>query len=357
MNICGSPIRYEPFPLSSKLTGVRLMPNRQLRIMQTITPELQAANGSNPVTAFYFAQQAPLILRSNSRGETISHSSEHGGKDPENYSVIEQLLFSCLRAGDDKSALLCTEQLGARFGATDDKVTGLRGLYEEATADNQSTLEKCLQEYDLVLSENPMNLPIQKRRIALLRSLSRPTDAISSLINLLDAVPTDAEAWCELADLYHSQGMSSQAAFCLEEALLIVPNAWNIHAFLGELLYSGAISSDTGDCFQLLEGSIHRFCRSIELCTDYLRGFYGLVLATSLLGRKQRLDNHSQDQSSAQTRSSLTSEVLDELTNFARKRLDEIVKSRTSKLHIWKGNQSELIAAKELLDRPGNLNV
>ncbi|RAL06291.1 uncharacterized protein BO80DRAFT_395991 [Aspergillus ibericus CBS 121593] len=316
--------------------------------MQTNTPDLEVANGSNLVAAFHLAQRAPLILRR--QGNMIPHTSVNSGKNPEDYGVIEQLLFSCLQSGDDKSALLCTEELAARFGVTDEKVTGLRGLYEEATAENRPTLEKCLQKYDLMLSENPVNLPILKRRVALLRSLSRPADAISSLINLLDAVPTDAEAWCELADLYYSQGMSSQAAFCLEEALLIVPNAWNIHAFLGEILYSNALSSDGEDSFSLLEGSIHRFCRSIELCTDYLRGLYGLILATLLLKKNQHLDKHSEGPS-AQTRSPLTSKILDELTIFARERLNEIVKSRTSNHLIWKGNQGELIAAKELLDR------
>jgi tetratricopeptide (TPR) repeat protein len=70
--------------------------------------------------------------------------------------------------------------------------------------------------------------PILKRRVALLRSLNRSSDAISALIQLLDAIPTDAEAWCELADLYQSQGLSSQAIFSLEEALLIAPNSWNV---------------------------------------------------------------------------------------------------------------------------------
>lgn len=69
-----------------------------------------------------------------------------------------------------------------------------------------------------------------KRRIALLRSLNRPADSIAALIKFLDAIPTDAEAWCELADLYQSQGLGSQAIFSLEEALLIAPNAWNVCA-------------------------------------------------------------------------------------------------------------------------------
>lgn len=67
-----------------------------------------------------------------------------------------------------------------------------------------------------------------KRRVALLRSLHRYAAAIPALIQLLDAVPTDAEAWCELADLYQAQGLGSQAIFSLEEALLIAPNSWNV---------------------------------------------------------------------------------------------------------------------------------
>ena len=70
--------------------------------------------------------------------------------------------------------------------------------------------------------------PVMKRRIALLRGLSRTTDAIDALIELLEASPTDIEAWTELSDLYIAQGMFSQAEFCLEEVLLVAPNAWNV---------------------------------------------------------------------------------------------------------------------------------
>ena len=67
-----------------------------------------------------------------------------------------------------------------------------------------------------------------KRRIALLRTLGRINDAIDALVELLDASPTDIEAWSELADLYLSQGLFSQAEYCLEEVLLVAPNAWNV---------------------------------------------------------------------------------------------------------------------------------
>lgn len=67
-----------------------------------------------------------------------------------------------------------------------------------------------------------------KRRISILQSLVRPAEAISALVELLESSPTDAEAWAELSSLYLSQGLHSQACFCLEEVLLTCPNAWNV---------------------------------------------------------------------------------------------------------------------------------
>lgn len=56
-------------------------------------------------------------------------------------------------------------------------------------------------------------------------------------MELLENSPTDVEAWTELSDLYVSQAMYPQASFCLEEVLLISPNAWNVsHNFLYVLL-------------------------------------------------------------------------------------------------------------------------
>lgn len=70
--------------------------------------------------------------------------------------------------------------------------------------------------------------PIAKRRVALLRSMGKTPEAIASLIWLLEFSPTDAEAWAELADLYLSQGLYSQAIHALEEVLVVTPNAWNV---------------------------------------------------------------------------------------------------------------------------------
>ena len=45
---------------------------------------------------------------------------------------------------------------------------------------------------------------------------------------MLEMSPTDIEAWAELSGMYFSQGLLEQATFCLEEILLVAPNAWNV---------------------------------------------------------------------------------------------------------------------------------
>ena len=79
-------------------------------------------------------------------------------ESPETWTEYEQLVLACLRSGDDKSAHLCLERLSTRFGATDERVMGLRGLYEEATAQTSEELEDVLTEYNRILSENPVNV-------------------------------------------------------------------------------------------------------------------------------------------------------------------------------------------------------
>lgn len=55
-----------------------------------------------------------------------------------------------------------------------------------------------------------------------------------------------------------------------------------MHARLGELLFiaAGFSGSAGGDVFadRYLAESLRRFSRSVELCDDYLRGYYGLKL-------------------------------------------------------------------------------
>ncbi|KAL8896746.1 MAG: hypothetical protein Q9207_007556 [Kuettlingeria erythrocarpa] len=226
------------------------------------------------------SQQASRFIGRNGSAALLASVPFFTNETPEQWTTYESLLYSCLRTGDDKAARFFLDKLACRFGEDDERVVGLRGLYQEAMAEDDSALLLILHEYDEILNENPTNTPVRKRRIALLRGLSRLADAVNALVELLAASPTDIESWAELASLYASQGLYLQAEFCLEEILLTIPNAWNIHARLGEILYISAATSQ--DQVGALSESVRRFCRSIELCDSYPRASYGLKLVREI---------------------------------------------------------------------------
>ncbi|KIW72429.1 hypothetical protein PV04_00624 [Phialophora macrospora] len=310
--------------------------------MSTVTAKGPA---SDPAAALQIAQRAGSILdKSSSVSTTFPASMFNTADSTELWNDLEQLLYACLRTGDDESAFLCVEKLSQRFGATNERVMALRGLYQEATAPDEAAGRKILEDYAKILMENPMNVPIHKRRIALMRSLGRPQDAITDLVQFVDSFPTDMEAWCELSDLYHSQACIPQAIFCLEEALIIAPNAWNLHARLGELEYLASLSTtESADVQKHLSQAIQRFSRSIELCHDYLRGFYGLKLAADKLLRTNTT-------SKGNTGPTISPEKLQKLSQLATSKLEAIIKDRTAR-RSSAAESPEVIAARELLDR------
>lgn len=117
-----------------------------------------AIHSSDFTSTLQFSQQTPSILGSQLTSETsLLALSTSASDNPENYKTIERLFLTCLQTGDDKSAQLCLDQLTKRFGSRNERVMGFRGLYEEATAEN-TPLEKCLHEYEKILSENPVNV-------------------------------------------------------------------------------------------------------------------------------------------------------------------------------------------------------
>ncbi|EDN95378.1 hypothetical protein SS1G_11255 [Sclerotinia sclerotiorum 1980 UF-70] len=174
----------------------------------------------------------------------------------------------------------------------------MRGLLCEVGAEDDAALQRVLEGYEQNLSDNPNNMPILKRRISVLRSLGKTSEAITALNELLDLSPTDAEAWAELADLYVSQGMYPQGIFALEEVLLITPNAWN---------------------------------------------------ASSQLLKKPPTNRNTKSDTSLPLPDTNTIEKLNET---ATSKLSEIVRRGSAKEPGWEGyDEASLIAARELLNR------
>ncbi|KAL1877112.1 hypothetical protein VTK73DRAFT_8849 [Phialemonium thermophilum] len=317
-----------------------------------MTPSLlQPPSYLSPAQALELSQQAPNLLRtlpastSSSPLKSIFLPSDSA----QTWLQYENLLISCLRTGDDYSARQCLERLVARFGEDNERVMALYGLVREATAENGRELEDVLKEYDSILAENNTNVPITKRRIALLRSMGRIPDAVSALVQLLDFSPTDAEAWSELSDVYVSQGLYPQAIYALEEVLVLAPNAWNVHARLGEVQFMAATATGASDATRqkYFAEAMKRFARSVELCDDYLRGYYGLKLVTSRLLREPPKHAKQADPDDFALPDNATIEQLNEL---ATKKLAEIVRRYSAGDKKWQGyEEAEIRAARELL--------
>ncbi|KAI1335191.1 tetratricopeptide, partial [Xylariaceae sp. FL0016] len=309
-----------------------------------------------PATALRHSQQSPTILNnstgalSNSLPQYLLSTSE----TQELWTTYENLMLSCLRTGDDEAAHQCLERLVNRFGDDNERIMALKGLLKEASAKDKASLDLVLKEYEHILQENPTNLPIVKRRVALLRSMGRIPDAVNALLALLDVSPTDAEAWAELSDLYFSQGLYSQAIFALEEVIVLQPNAWNIHARLGELLLSSAKTPDASKQKQLAE-AVKRFCRSVELCDYYLRGLYGLKIAVGELLAEPQKSSRQTETEELLVPSTATLNHLDEV---ATEKLAEIVRRNAAGEKAWQGyDQAEITAARELLQGSSNSTV
>lgn len=116
-------------------------------------------HSSDLLATLQYSQQAPILLgrQNNSKMAPLSLVTSAPAQ-PEEYATIERLFFTCLQTGDDKSALICLDKLTQFFGPSNERIMGLHGLYEEAIAGDNSALEKCLQEYDDILQQNPVNL-------------------------------------------------------------------------------------------------------------------------------------------------------------------------------------------------------
>jgi len=120
---------------------------------------IQAPGNLTPPTALLLSQQAPRVLQTEpTSSRSFPFSLLAKPESSETWAKFENLLLACLRAGDDKSARLCLEKLTKRFGTSNERVMGLRGLYEEAIAEDNGTLSKLLEHYNKILETDPVNM-------------------------------------------------------------------------------------------------------------------------------------------------------------------------------------------------------
>ncbi|CRK15213.1 hypothetical protein BN1708_017358 [Verticillium longisporum] len=110
-----------------------------------------------------------------------------------------------------------------------------------------------------------------------------------------------------------------------------------------------AATASDGPQLKRLTESLKRFSRSIELCDDYLRGYYGLKLVTDKLLRD---DSKSAKQPDADDWSPPDEATVQKLKELATKKLSEIVRRKDAGEKSWQGySESEVAAARDLLSK------
>lgn len=117
--------------------------------------------------------------------------------------------------------------------------------------------------------------------------------------------------------------------------LLILPNAYNIFARLGEVNYIASEKKMEG-----LVESMKHLARSVELCEWYLRGWYGLKLVTGKI-----LEQKGSERAGVERRK------VEGLNEMATKKLTEIITKARRRDNGWEGfDEAEVEAARLLID-------
>jgi hypothetical protein len=140
---------------------------------------------------------------------------------------------------------------------------------------------------------------------------------------------------------------------------------FQIHARLGELQYMAATTSGVagGSYQKYMAEAPKRFSRSIELCDDYLRGYYGLKLVRPSLSGSEMAADVSQiskkllDDGAKAVKPTDDSEfalpdtgTIERLNELATAKLSEIVRHSAANDRGWRGySEAEVAAARELL--------
>jgi hypothetical protein len=113
-----------------------------------------------PSVALQLSQQAPIILQNPPTSiSSYSISSLYAPAETADlWTTYENLMQSCLRTGDEQSAHVCLERLTNRFGSENERVMALKGLFQEAIAEDDTALERVLEEYDSILARDQTNM-------------------------------------------------------------------------------------------------------------------------------------------------------------------------------------------------------
>lgn len=237
------------------------------------------------------------------------------------YDLLELQFYLSLLSNKDSEAKTCLDRIIDKFGDQDSQRTAvLKATFLESTIDNKNAI-------DYLNKRNSNELTCLKKRVALSKKITSTPDYIKALNGYLNLSPLDTEVWLELSDIYYEIGHFEKSIFALQDILLIIPFAYNIFAKIGNIEF--AIFKRDGDVDSLVS-SLKHFLRSVELSSNFIRGWSGIYLISKEFNQldSKKLKNVKIDYV--------------ELNKLSKNRLKEIIETNGS-------NAQDLKAAEQLL--------
>lgn len=195
----------------------------------------------------------------------------------EKHVVLEQVCIAALDSFQLKVAEMCIKELYIEFPHSC-RVQVLESMLYEA----DENFERALQILKSVIQQDCTNSSARKRKIAILKSLGKTSEAIKELTEHLKVFMADIEAWQELSELYLLEFDYSRAAFCIEELILHSPHNHLLHQRYADIKYSqGGLEN--------MELARNYYYQSFKLNPKNMRSLYGIYLTTSVMLTAQKV--------------------------------------------------------------------
>ncbi|KAJ3105823.1 AAA ATPase [Phlyctochytrium planicorne] len=250
--------------------------------------------------------------------EVLNRHSSKIRSDLERFAIYEQVFIAALDTGNIDAAKGLLEKIKKRFPIKSSvRTLVLVGMLAEAEGDDAAATVA----YQGVLKESEANAVAQKRLVTLQWAAGKKEEAIVALAKFADNYAQDVEAWSQLASYYLAQCMFQQAAYCLEEVMLLKPAN-----HLVQIQYADLMTTSGKE-----DLALKYYCSALELCKDNVRALYGIRLVTASLIKKgsKTKDTKSKDKDAVTPDLEPCSpEYLEKLHKLAGDRLTAVYEAR-----------------------------
>jgi tetratricopeptide (TPR) repeat protein len=211
--------------------------------------------------------------------------------DLDYFELVELNFYLTLIIGKLGESQISLERLLDKFGdIQSERIAVLKATYLQISHGNNEEAVK-------YLNLRPVNeLLTLKKKISTTKTNKDHETYIRSLNAYLQLAPADVETLAELAETYFKIGHYDKAIFSYEEIILIQPYNYIAHARIAELYHLLYLQGDEKSTskdraaanLENLSVSLKYFSRSVELVSNFVRGWSGVFLISKELQKSKK---------------------------------------------------------------------